>query len=267
MPTLVLYSRLSEDSRRLRKAAQALGWDTLRLEGTRLPEWFEPAAETALFMTAPSAFQVADQLGRVLLGCGALWLPGLSECWLRREVEAMPLEQALRLRTPRFIKHSVSKAFEARVFEPGDLVDATAALAPTAILHVAEPVVWEVEYRCFVCRGEVVAISPYRRGALIYSDEDDLASSDEEVEKAREFAGSLLRAVSCPPAFVLDVGLIADRGWAVVEPNECWAAGIYGCNPQAVLPVLTASCVLRDASPEVERWDFARLYELATNPS
>jgi hypothetical protein len=34
------------------------------------------------------------------------------------------------------------------------------------------------------------------------------------------------------------VGVIASRGWAVVEQNAAWGSGIYGCDPAAVLAVL-----------------------------
>jgi hypothetical protein len=39
-------------------------------------------------------------------------------------------------------------------------------------------------------------------------------------------------------AMVLDVGQIVGEGWAVVEANAAWGAGIYGCNPAAVLDVI-----------------------------
>jgi hypothetical protein len=45
-------------------------------------------------------------------------------------------------------------------------------------------------------------------------------------------------AVEIPRAIALDVGRIAGRGWAVVELNEAWASGRYGCDPTLVLPVL-----------------------------
>jgi hypothetical protein len=51
------------------------------------------------------------------------------------------------------------------------------------------------------------------------------------------------------------VGLIAGRGWAVVEANHCWGAGIYGCDPPAVLEVLRAAFV-REANVAADdrRW-------------
>ena len=41
-----------------------------------------------------------------------------------------------------------------------------------------------------------------------------------------------------PPAFVVDVGLIEYRGWAVVEFNPAWCAGLLAADPRAILPIL-----------------------------
>jgi hypothetical protein len=71
------------------------------------------------------------------------------------------------------------------------------------------------------------------------------------------FAETLLAdsRVPVPPALVLDVGMIHDRGWAVVEANAAWGAGIYGCEPDKVLVALARASVRRDAvSPEDAPW-------------
>jgi hypothetical protein len=80
-------------------------------------------------------------------------------------------------------------------------------------------------------------------------------------EKARPSADALavcsrlLTAVSVPPAFVVDVGLIEGRGWAVVEFNPAWCSGLLGADPAAVLGVLEWAC--RDGNVlavEDRRW-------------
>ena len=47
--------------------------------------------------------------------------------------------------------------------------------------------------------------------------------------------------VDLPKAAVVDVGVIAGRGWAVVEQNAAWGSGLYGCDPAEVLRVLQQS--------------------------
>ncbi|MGB3650597.1 MAG: hypothetical protein WBA41_05220 [Rivularia sp. (in: cyanobacteria)] len=49
--------------------------------------------------------------------------------------------------------------------------------------------------------------------------------------------------VEIPSATVIDVGVIKGRGWAVVEQNAAWGAGLYGCNPIQVLEVLRHTLV------------------------
>ena len=49
-----------------------------------------------------------------------------------------------------------------------------------------------------------------------------------------------------PPGFVVDVGMIEDRGWAVVEFNPAWCSGLLGANPRHVLAVLQRVCLASD---------------------
>ena len=44
---------------------------------------------------------------------------------------------------------------------------------------------------------------------------------------------------------VVDIGLIKDNGWAVIESNQAWASGIYGCDPYGVLTVIQNTCYIR----------------------
>jgi hypothetical protein len=37
---------------------------------------------------------------------------------------------------------------------------------------------------------------------------------------------------------VIDVGRIKGKGWAIIETNQAWASGLYGCGPMQVLKVL-----------------------------
>jgi hypothetical protein len=40
----------------------------------------------------------------------------------------------------------------------------------------------------------------------------------------------------------MDVGLIDDRGWAIVEFNPVWCSGLLGADPSKVLPLLERAC-------------------------
>ncbi len=66
-------------------------------------------------------------------------------------------------------------------------------------------------------------------------------------------------AILVPPAAVIDVGRLAGGGWAVVEANPAWGAGICGCDPAAVLPVLRRACIPRgQLTREDAAWVVAR---------
>jgi len=93
-----------------------------------------------------------------------------------------------------------------------------------------------------------------------------LGETADEVAAARTFAESVVRSsnVDYPPAFVLDVGYIEGSGWAVVEANECWASGIYGCDPIKVLDVLRHACIPAVPQTDVhQKWNFAVHYARA----
>jgi hypothetical protein len=60
-----------------------------------------------------------------------------------------------------------------------------------------------------------------------------------------------------PPAFVVDVGRIDDRGWAVVEFNPVWSAGLLAADARAVLPALRRTTRKRSQlTQDDRRWDW-----------
>lgn len=262
MPSLILSSRYTTDSQILRETARRLGWETLRLDGQRLPDWFDPPdQQIAMFYTAPHAFEIAAQLKRSLTGCPPDWTMTLPSHFLSREIRQTTLSDALTITEPRFVKHSVSKAFPAAVYTSRSLAEATETIQLESLVHVGEPVSFDVEYRCFVYDRSIATICPYLRYGKVIADHDDtLGSTADELKAATAFAKSVLDCddVDCPPAFVLDVGLISDRGWAVVEFNECWASGIYTCDPERVLETLVRACI--PSALMKPEWDFRTHY-------
>jgi hypothetical protein len=52
------------------------------------------------------------------------------------------------------------------------------------------------------------------------------------------------KASLLPVAVAVDVGVIRTRGWAVIECNAAFGAGIYGCDPLEILRVLRCACAL-----------------------
>jgi len=77
------------------------------------------------------------------------------------------------------------------------------------------------------------------------------AGPPDERAAAETFLAMVLAdpSLPLPPAVVVDVGLIAGRGWAVVEANAAWGAGICDCAPERILPLLRRATRKRDAVP------------------
>lgn len=263
MPKLILSSSYNTESKILRKAAQALGWESFRFQGEGIPKWYERGDDQyAIYCTVPKAFNVARQLDSILLGCSSKWLPGLPEEFSKRKIDLLELRNVAGIEENRFIKPALGKSFDAAVRNGPQAMSDASHLPPSLLVHASEVVEWETEYRCFVKDAKVMTLSPYRRGGVTFSSYDSpLRGPRREAEAASTFADSVLNSVHCPRAFVLDVGIIAGRGWAVVEPNECWGAGIYGCTPAQVLEVLLAAVVQkRTATNEELEWHFEEHY-------
>jgi hypothetical protein len=80
---------------------------------------------------------------------------------------------------------------------------------------VSEPVTFSAKVRTFVLDGRVL-------DAAVYEGEAELSG-------AVDFVGALTKSIVLPLTVVIDVGLADGRGWAVIEFNASWGAGLNGC--------------------------------------
>lgn len=241
MPTLILTPRFTEDAQALWRAAGQLGWRVERLTSWRVPESVRAAPDPVLYLEAMFGPTLAEQFGLRLLEPAVDWLPRLPDEYRKRRVELSTLRAARERSEPAFVKPPNDKSFPARVYTGLELPDGYDEDAPVL---VAEVVAWEVEYRCFVLDREPLARSVYLRDGVLQR-ENGFAAPAAELAAAEAFARTVLvdPRVELPRAAVLDVGVIAGRGWAVVEQNAAWGAGIYGCDPAAVLEVIRHATV------------------------
>ena len=263
MPTLILSSSYTTESKILRRAAESLKWESFRFQGENIPSDYERRnTPHAIYCTVPKAFSVATRLDSILLGCSSNWLVSLPDKFSKRRIELFDLKSAIGIKDRCFIKPALGKSFDAAIRTGESLVSQTSHLPPDLLIHRSEVVEWEAEYRCFTKNNEVLTLSPYRRGKVTFSSyASPLEGPRHETEAASEFANSVLSSVPCPKAFVLDVGIIKGKGWAVVEPNECWGSGVYGCTPKKVLEVLLAATVpKRMAMDDDMKWNYAEHY-------
>jgi hypothetical protein len=241
MPTLILTPRYSEDSQALWRVATHLGWRVERLVNWRLSDDLKRADEPVLYLEALMAEAIAEQLGVRLVNPPNDWLPNLPEEYRKRWVYLITLSEARQSRKQAFIKPPNDKSFPARVYAAEDLPseydDETPVLA-------AEVVQWNKEFRCFILNRSLKTFSVYLRDGELQS-ENDFAHTSEEEGEVREFIEMVLsdKRVQIPSATVIDVGLIRGRGWAVIEQNAAWGAGLYGCDPAQAIEVLRYAVV------------------------
>jgi hypothetical protein len=243
MPTLLLSARQTDDAQLLWRACITAKWDVVRVHGWQVPSL--RASDVVVYGEPLFAQHVAQTLGLRLVEPPLDWLPRLPARWRGRDVELTALADARKVGQRAFIKPADAKCFDARVYSSGAELPAPGPLPEDLPVLVQEVVDWTMEFRCFVLDRGVAAVSAYwRDGKLAKSDDGVWTATDKEIEEASRFCKSVLleSAVSIPEAVVLDVGMIRNHGWAVVECNAAFASGIYGCDPVAVLPVLRRAC-------------------------
>ena len=238
---------------RLCEAARAAGWSVLAADGdTFLPD---DVPEPAVYVTTELALMAANALNVALLEPPFDLLTRVPERFLRRRVQAATFGDLARLQGRTFVKPAdpLDKWFDAGVYvDPCDI--RTKGLArPDAPVLLSEPVEWSVELRYFVLDGKAVAGSSY----IAYG-RSTWSGTDSPMPTAGlpvvEGVCAALRG-NLPPAFVIDVGVIEDRGWAVVEFNPVWSAGLLNADARAVLPALLRATRKRAELGEADRWD------------
>ncbi len=243
MPTLLLSARQTEDAQRLWQACIAEKWKVTRAQGWKVPD-ISPE-EVVVYGEPLFAQHVAQTLGLKLQEPSVDWLPQLLLRWRGRDVRLTTLAGARAVSARSFIKPAEEKCFEARVYASGAELPPPGPLPENLPVLVQEVVDWRSEFRCFVVNRKVETLSAYWRDGQPTKTEDGLwTASDTELKEARSFCESVLNdnSVPVPEAVAMDVGVIQERGWAVLECNAAWGAGIYGCDPVAVLRVLRRAC-------------------------
>ena len=241
MPTLILTPRHTDDSQALWRVAVARGWRVERLTTWRVPEELCAVADPVLYVEALFGPTLAAQLGVELLDPPEDWLPRLPREYRRREVAMATLGEARRRGEPAFVKPPNDKSFPAAVYAPAELPP---DFSDDMAVLIAEPVRFRSEFRGFVLDREIRTVSLYSKDGELATDEPPTAEEEEQLGAwTRSFLAD--RSVGLPRACVLDVGWIEGRGWAVVELNAAWGAGLYRCDPGPALDVIHGATLPR----------------------
>ncbi|MFF4952741.1 ATP-grasp domain-containing protein [Streptomyces chattanoogensis] len=171
------------------------------------------------------------------------WLVRLPRHLTHRRIELtthaeLAAQRGVTRRRPFFAKPPSDKSFP-----PGVYADAARLppASPETPVLVSDVVAFRAEYRLFLLDGALAAATRYAvHGRLDPAplDEDPYAGA------VRAFAARLTGHAPLPSASAVDVGLLDDGQWAVVEANMPWFAHSYAADPDGVLDV-----VLRAAGP------------------
>ncbi len=210
----------------------AAAWECLGGTVVRLGRFWDPPALDAdrvrVYGTATFCLVLQQKLNLDLIDPPNDLIFSVAAAGLRRVLTRQTLGGAPTLTYPVFVKPLAPKAFRARVYaSPEELAAECRGLSADSAILVSEIVEFVAEARCFVMDGRVLDCSVYE--------------GDADAEAAAAFAREVASALPGPRAYVLDVGLITARGWAVVEFNAAWGAGLNGCDPDRVLPAIAAA--------------------------
>lgn len=161
---------------------------------------------------------------------------------------------------PSFLKpaDSVRKSFDAGIYAALEEIEGWTSVPAATPVLASERVEWLAEYRCFVLERKIAAVSPYLSFGQVSWRPYVRGSGPVRVPPQvglvfERLVREMGRAL--PPAYVVDIGLIDERDWAVVEFNPAWCASLLGCDPEKVLPVLRrATCRRAGGEAADRRW-------------
>jgi hypothetical protein len=227
----------------LQVAARERGWDVLSADtGWRLDATMTRSGIKGVPYGSQTFCEViAQQMNWKLLANPFDWLAKLPTEYLKRQVDFMTLGAAKKLTETKFIKPADDKVFPAKVYAPGELITHEVIKDDTPTL-VSDVVQWDLEYRCFVDGRTVKTWSNYICHEHIADPKYwSMVPLNEDIFP-HDFVQALRWNGSPTSPSVIDVGRIPGKGWAIIETNQAWASGIYGCDPDGVLDVLEVSC-------------------------
>lgn len=234
----------------LQVAAREMGWEVLSApSGWRLDEELtKKGLQGVPYGSQTFGEVIAQQMGWELKQNSFDWLARVPQKFLKRQVDFMTLGEAKKLQKTKFIKPADDKVFEAKVYAPGELVTPDVVTDDTPTL-VSDIVQFDLEYRCFVMHGYVMTWSNY----ICYEHMADpnywnmvpIMTGKTKLDRMMpyDFVTKLCREYIVTEASVVDVGRIPGKGWAIIESNQAWASGLYGCDPMQALRVMEKSCV------------------------
>ncbi|MBI2395981.1 MAG: ATP-grasp domain-containing protein [Deltaproteobacteria bacterium] len=174
---------------------------------------------------------LAEKLGLELVSPSDDVLVHAPDHLLHRRVRIVLLGGVDARGFPLFVKPVSPKQFRGAVYPSTEaLAEETRGLPPDTQVIVSEVVSIVAEARAFV-------LGPTVKTCAIYEGTGD-------VNQAAKFAERVVQALDLPRTCVVDVGLLSDGRWALVECNATWGAGLNGCDPERAI-----ACIAEASGP------------------
>lgn len=228
----------------LQIAAKEYNWEVYSVETSwRLPEDLVQSGTVGVPYGSQTFCEViAQQMGWTLKQNSFDWLSKISKQWTKRQIDFMTLGEAAKLKETRFIKPADDKVFEAKIYHPGELIPHESIPLDTPTL-VSEIVHFDLEYRCFVNSTYVSTWSNYICHEHLADPKYWEMIPGDTLHPSHFVEDMLLNSphLGTMPS-VIDVGRIPGKGWAIIETNQAWASGLYGCDPLGALKVMEVAC-------------------------
>jgi hypothetical protein len=233
----------------LQVGAKEMGWEVYPVpSGWRLDdELIKSGTQGVPYGSQTFGEVIAQQMNWELKANSFDWLARVPKQYVKRQIDFMPLKDAKLLTVPKFIKPADDKCFDAKVYEPGEFKphESIPDDYPTLVSDIVQ---WDLEYRCFVGQYQDAMMCFTWSNYLFYGDINDpkfhrMVPAD--LPLPDHFVSDLLWScvahnVETVPS-VIDIGVIPGKGWAVIESNQAWASGLYGCDPMQALKVMEQS--------------------------
>ncbi len=231
---------LIPDKSDVERDAVAIAWENQGGTVLRLGRFWDPPAldpaRARVYGNDSFCLVLEQKLGLQLCSPPDDLLTTLSTRFLGRSVTQVTVSAVESVTLPAFVKSLIPKQIASQVYQTHDeLAAACAGLDSTTGLLISEPVELVAEARCFVLSKTVLDCAFYEGSAAHAA--------------AISFASAVATDAALPRAVVVDIGMLRDGRWVVIEFNAAWGAGLNGCDPRRVLPAIAAAPMPSDPLP------------------